>query len=323
MLIPRIIHQTGPTPLPEWTAIYRDSLMKHHPDWKHEFWSDGDLRSLVRMHYPWLLDVYDKAQLIEKTDLGRYCVLHRFGGVYCDTDIYWRGRIGDITKQSPEATLWLATSPRTLPTDQKDDITNYLMASVPGHCFWLQVLADAKDALQQPGFIWKYNKTMRVSYCTGAKLLTKVFKDRFQTHDNVAIFAEPQVVNLFCAHTPVSKGAIAIHNGGTSRNVGSKWSSYVGVVKHECALRKIIGVRGNIAQFPFCSFILYSIFAVLVSTSIAGAVMVSSVGGWLLWTFITYCIVIAITWWCISAYVHTKASEGWCVESACEGSKGA
>lgn len=316
MLIPRIIHQTGPTPLPEWTRVYRESLLKHHPDWVHEFWSDERLRSLVRDQYPWLLNVYDKAQVIEKTDLGRYCVLHSFGGVYCDTDIYWRGCVDDIMILYPTATLWLSKSPRTLPTDRNDDVTNYLMASVPGHSFWLQVLAEAKDALQRSASIWKYNRTMRVSYCTGAKLLTSIYKEaRFQTHCNVAIFNEPHVVNLFCSHTPISKDSIAIHNGGTSRNVGSKWSSYVGVVKHECVLRRILGVRGNVAQFPFCSFVIHSIFAVVVAASGICAVTFSRCEGWTFWTLIAFSIVVVILWCSISAYVHTKAaSDGWCVE---------
>jgi hypothetical protein len=277
-MIPRVLHQTGPTPLPDWMEQYRRTLWDHHPTWQYRFWTDNDLLALVREHYLWLLPLYEKCAIIQQADLGRYCVLHRHGGVYCDTDMYWRGSLDTVLGESDE--LWLAHSPKTLPTDRDDSnkVTNYLMASPHGHPFWLEVLQEAGRRMEaQKWPWWALNQSLRVTYTTGAYLLSSVA----QQHP-VRVFQEPLILNLFCAQTEVPAEAVGVHNGGTSRTFGSSsWSGYVKLVKHECKLRQAFGVRGNLCQFPHCSALLYGVLlAVLV---VLGAVLGWWCGRWARW----------------------------------------
>ena len=269
--IPAVFHQTGPTPLPEWAERYRDTLREWHPRWGYRFWTDDDLERIVRDHYPWLWDTFRRCAIIQKADLGRYCILHRHGGVYCDTDIYWRGPLDPVLERGDPGALWLAHSPRTLPTDAGHDITNYLMASPAGHPFWLEALREAQRRLDHKLWPWwAVNESLRVTCTTGAKMLTPLGR-----RHSAQIFREPEVLNLFCAHTPVQPGTVAVHNGGTSRAFGGQrsWSSYAKLVHHECSLRKSFGVRGNTCQFPHC-------IAALYCTLLAVVVVVIGVMAW-------------------------------------------
>ena len=83
-MIPRILHQVwvGPLPLPEEFERYRESWLRHHPDWDTRFWTDENLPDdLVRP------EVYERLRKpAERSDIVRLEVLYRFGGVYVDTD---------------------------------------------------------------------------------------------------------------------------------------------------------------------------------------------------------------------------------------------
>jgi hypothetical protein len=86
--IPRTIHRVwlGGRPIPEEHERFGESFARHHPDWEMRLWTDEDLPALgigtaererSRTHS-------------ELSNLVRYEVLHRHGGVYVDTDVECR-----------------------------------------------------------------------------------------------------------------------------------------------------------------------------------------------------------------------------------------
>jgi Glycosyltransferase sugar-binding region containing DXD motif len=86
--IPRTIHRVwlGEKALPEEHERFAATFARHHPDWEMRLWTDADLptldicapqRELARTH-------------AELSNLVRYEVLHRHGGVYVDTDVECR-----------------------------------------------------------------------------------------------------------------------------------------------------------------------------------------------------------------------------------------
>ena len=89
-MIPRIIHQVWVGgPMPDHLRGYVDTVKQVHPKWEHRMWTDSDFDG-------WLAnqDVFDRAHDIApgsegqlKSDVARYEILHRFGGVYLDTDM--------------------------------------------------------------------------------------------------------------------------------------------------------------------------------------------------------------------------------------------
>jgi inositol phosphorylceramide mannosyltransferase catalytic subunit len=82
--IPRTIHRVwlGGHPMPEREARFGESFAQHNPGWTMRLWTDEDLPTL---------DIGESERersrsASELSNLVRYEVLHRYGGVYVDTD---------------------------------------------------------------------------------------------------------------------------------------------------------------------------------------------------------------------------------------------
>ena len=88
-LIPRIIHQTwDTTAVPPLFVPWIRSWKRHNPHWQYWFWTQDDVRCLLRQRYPSFVHFYDAypAALL-RSDAMRYFVLHAFGGFYADLDV--------------------------------------------------------------------------------------------------------------------------------------------------------------------------------------------------------------------------------------------
>jgi len=84
-LIPKRIHQiwVGKNEPPALFAFCQASIKKYHPDWEYKLWRDEDIDRLYLINKRF----YDSAQNYgERSDLARYEILYRFGGVYLDVD---------------------------------------------------------------------------------------------------------------------------------------------------------------------------------------------------------------------------------------------
>lgn len=83
MKIPKIFHRIwlGPNKLPSKSVKYGRTWEKHHPDWEMKLWTDDNMPNLINEKYLPICTTYS-----EMSDLIRYELLYRFGGVYIDTD---------------------------------------------------------------------------------------------------------------------------------------------------------------------------------------------------------------------------------------------
>lgn len=82
--IPKIIHHIWlGSPLPEKCRILRETWIKNHPDWKFVLWTDAEIAQFGLENK----DIYDaSSNWGEKSDIARYEIVHRYGGLYVDTD---------------------------------------------------------------------------------------------------------------------------------------------------------------------------------------------------------------------------------------------
>lgn len=82
--IPRIIHQIWlGSPFPEKYRGYQHSWLKLHPGWEYKLWTDKEVEEFGLKNKA----LYDKARNYgEKSDIARYEILYRHGGLYIDTD---------------------------------------------------------------------------------------------------------------------------------------------------------------------------------------------------------------------------------------------
>ena len=132
--IPKIIHQMYRSgELPErWRAVPA-AWAAHHPpsEYTYMLWTDESLRELIAREYPWLLPTYDGYEYpTQRWDASRYAVLHSFGGLYADLDVY---PVASVDALIDGHTLLLPHTPNI-------GLTNAVMASTARHPFLLFVL---------------------------------------------------------------------------------------------------------------------------------------------------------------------------------------
>ena len=142
-MIPKIIHQTWRNHKLPVSETLPESWKKHNPDWEYRFWTDADLAHFVEDNYPDMWPLYQAApKPVQKADIARYLILHKFGGLYADIDTEC---VGNIDALAAESRVVLSQEPPEHWHHAKlrgmDMIVfNGTMASPAGHPFWLDVM---------------------------------------------------------------------------------------------------------------------------------------------------------------------------------------
>jgi len=97
MVIPRIIHQTWKTKklLPEFST-WSKTWIQLNPEFFYVFYTDKDCALFILTQYPQYYDLWKSLVGIEKVDVFRYLILHKYGGVYVDMDCECLKPIGPL-----------------------------------------------------------------------------------------------------------------------------------------------------------------------------------------------------------------------------------
>ena len=84
-LIPKIIHQIwiGPKQFPSKYSEWSSTWQKLNPSWVYKFWTESNIRNLKLKNQK---KIDASSNIGYKTDLIRYEILKKFGGLYIDTD---------------------------------------------------------------------------------------------------------------------------------------------------------------------------------------------------------------------------------------------
>jgi mannosyltransferase OCH1-like enzyme len=84
LLIPKVFHQIwlGPKPLPDKFKEWADKWLALNPGWKMDWWTDEHLPEMSNKKE---FDAADK--MAAKSDILRYDICHRYGGIYIDSDL--------------------------------------------------------------------------------------------------------------------------------------------------------------------------------------------------------------------------------------------
>lgn len=174
--IPKIIHQTAPRDRSKWPAKWNKCYKTVQevfpkPEYQHVLWTDEDNEAFVKEHYPQYYDLYiNYPYKINRIDIIRCMILHKYGGIYLDMDYYVEKNFYDTL--IPGRIHLLAS---IFPWNEI--YQNSLMASPPGEQFWL----DCVD-LSLKGFmdrihhdkILKKGKVIYVLSMTGPRLLDAI-----------------------------------------------------------------------------------------------------------------------------------------------------
>ncbi|ETV74351.1 hypothetical protein H257_10944 [Aphanomyces astaci] len=140
--IPKLIHQSWKTAnhIPSKFTPWMQSWRVHNPTWSYMFWDDADNLNLFETHYPKYASVARQVGKIHLADMTRYALLHHYGGVYADGDFESLKPFDDLMHMD----LFLSFEPLVhsvlLEGATSPVLCNAILASIPGHPFWLEVL---------------------------------------------------------------------------------------------------------------------------------------------------------------------------------------
>jgi len=159
--IPKIIHQIWlGGPLPKKYYDWQKTWQKHHPDWEYKLWNEKDIEEFGLVNKHW----YDQTpNLGQKSDIARYEILYRIGGLYVDTDFEctWPFDVFHLTSDFYAGIMQWNTGFR---------LCNALIGSVPGHPI-------LKACIETMNIDTKHHRDPRVNitYTTGPSHLTACF----------------------------------------------------------------------------------------------------------------------------------------------------
>lgn len=121
---PKIIHQiwVGPKTPPEVFKQSQESIKKYHPDWEYKLWTDKDIPEL-KLYNQKFYDLINNYGA--KSDILRYELLYRYGGIYLDIDFIVLKPLDELCQYD----LWSAIQP----LDCRGGLCNGVIGSIPGH----------------------------------------------------------------------------------------------------------------------------------------------------------------------------------------------
>lgn len=145
------------SPLPARCKPMIDSWKKMHPDWEVKLWTDQDVKKFRMVNQK----AFDRAvNFGEKSDIWRYEILYRYGGLYVDTDFECLQPFDELHK-----TLEFYTG---IAYDLEPVLFNGLIGSRPGH----PILKACIDSLKTTN---PDDCSQRIMSETGPYFFTKAF----------------------------------------------------------------------------------------------------------------------------------------------------
>jgi hypothetical protein len=131
--IPRIVHRVWlGGELPHRFRHYGDTWRKHHPGWRQRLWNDDDLVSLVPEEA--IMRCRSDA---ERSDLLRYEILRRFGGIYVDTDVECLRPFDDLIRGVVAFAGY----------EQPGRAGTAVLGCIPGHPAFEEAAAEARETV--------------------------------------------------------------------------------------------------------------------------------------------------------------------------------
>ena len=176
MSIPKLLHQLAPANKDNWHPLWhhcRQSWLDNYKNYNYVLWNDEDIELLVKTYYSPFYETYKQFPFqINRVDFARFCILHRYGGVYADMDMYcYQNFFNELTEE-----CYITGS-----LMHGETVQNSLMASVINHEFFAECMFKCKELFDSGNVVYdKSNITCRESNeyvleVTGPRLLSKVF----------------------------------------------------------------------------------------------------------------------------------------------------
>jgi mannosyltransferase OCH1-like enzyme len=139
-IIPKIIHQIWlGSPFPEKYKKFQKTWKLHHPDWTYILWTEKEIADFGLLNKKLFDAVSNWGQ---KSDIARYEILYRLGGLYVDTDFECLKPCDILHHSLDFYTSCLPSSNGSL----NNCLLNGLLAARPGHPILKACVEGLKNA---------------------------------------------------------------------------------------------------------------------------------------------------------------------------------
>lgn len=210
--IPKKIHLiSAEKKTPPQYAGFIDQMHALHPSWQINVWDDSTASAIVGQHFPDWQPRYDSYRLpVQRADIFRAIVVYLYGGFYLDMDMQCLKSLDDLCGNGMvlgvEKTL-SAEECRRLSHKYQVRIANYMFGSMPGHGFWLDFLAAAKENSNAD-----IKQEADILEGTGPGLFTNVYHENAHRYNNIAMLSNVEKACLkSCGPASCHFGDYAVH----------------------------------------------------------------------------------------------------------------
>ena len=205
---------------------YRDSWLIQNPSWTYISWNLERCKDLVRSFYSHHKEMYDKYPYqIQRCDVVRYFILHRYGGLYADMDYYCKCPWDNVLREYTND-IYLVETPNKI--SDETHVSNSLMYSKPGHVFWNKLFIELEQNQTAPIY---YGKHVTIMFTTGPGILNRVYsmyKMRYHLNYYPFKFFHPYGINSDILSLNDKENVYAVHIGkGSWESYDSKWLIFI------------------------------------------------------------------------------------------------
>ena len=179
----------------------RQWCMQRAPNFQHIMWNYTMIKSLLQSHYAWMLPIFDSYTFpVQRLDVAKYFILHRYGGIYMDMDVGCRDldleKIFDYVRANNvyAQVAFAKTKPFGYATD--------VIISTPVAPFWLHLFSNLQR--YNHWYIFPYATVM---YSTGPLFFSRQVYEYKQTaaysvqRDMFYVFDENDYTLKFFRHS--------------------------------------------------------------------------------------------------------------------------
>jgi len=160
--IPKILHQVWlGSPFPDKYKRLRDIWLSKHPNWEYKLWTLDHAKSFGMKN----INSFSRTtNMGAKSDIFRYEILHRYGGLYIDTDFECIKPFDDLLYLDFFAGVGRGEVP---------DIYNGLVGCIPGHKILEEAITRLHDVTP---------KFHEITGVTGPTFFTPIVYRFLKTH---------------------------------------------------------------------------------------------------------------------------------------------
>ena len=139
--------------------------------YQYKMWNLASCSKLIKDYYPEYLSLWNDFTIpIQRADFVRYCILHKYGGIYVDCDIHPLRSLSSLFKKDYFFVTWHDDKLR-LPY-------NAVMGSQPGNNIYREIMKHCEESFRSKigNPIYAKWKGRFVFQTTGHRMLERVLK---------------------------------------------------------------------------------------------------------------------------------------------------